>query len=129
MRRKRYWLLAAAALAGLLLVWIAGCHQNQDPDSRQARLAVAENIQLKKEVERCRARMEALKDEYERQLERKDAQLAAARKLSEDLKQDVRQGIAERVNAVTSKVMDENAKLRRENEQLRAEIARLRRQQ
>jgi hypothetical protein len=124
MRAERLWLLA-----GLLLVWGAGCQQNQDPDSRQTRLAVAENIQLKKDLAGCQSRLDTLKKEYERQLERKDAQLAASRKLGEDLQEDLRKGIAARVNAVTDKVMEDNARLRKENEALQAEIAQLKSQQ
>jgi outer membrane murein-binding lipoprotein Lpp len=125
MDRERHWCLTAGVLAGLLLVWGAGCQQNQDPDARQARLAAAENIQLKKDVASYKSRLEALQKEYDRQLERKDAQLAASRKLSQDLQDDLRKGIAERVNAVANKVMEDNARLRKENESLRAEIARL----
>jgi uncharacterized protein YlxW (UPF0749 family) len=121
MKRERRWMW----IAGLLLVWGAGCQQNQDPDTRQARLAVAENIQLRKDLARCEARVEALKGEYTKQLERRDAQLAASRQLGDDLKEDLRKGIATRVNAVTTKVMDENARLRKEIETLRAEIAKL----
>ncbi len=129
MIRERHWLLTAAMLVGLLLVWTAGCQQNQDPDARQGRLAVAESAQLRKDLASCQARMEALKDEYDRQLERKEAQLATARKLSEDLRQELREGIASRVNAVTAKVVDENARLRREIDDLRAELAKLKMQQ
>ncbi len=128
MRRGKHWLQTAGVLVGLL-VWAAGCQENQSPDVRQARLLAAENIQLKKELNRCQARLEALKAEYDRQLERKETQLAATRKLSEDLQDDLRQGIAERVKAVTTRVMDENARLRQEIEALRIEIAELKAQQ
>ena len=125
MRREKRWMRIAGVLAGLLLVWGAGCQQNQDPNTRQARLAAAENIQLKQDLARCEARVEALKEQFAQELERKDAQLAASRKLGDDLKEDLRQGIATRVNAVATKVMDENARLRQEIETLRAEIAKL----
>ena len=129
MKPKTRSMCTAGALAGLLLVWLVGCQQNQTPDMRQARLAAAENIELRKELDNCKARMEALKKEYDRQLERKDAQLAASRKLSEDLQEDLRKGIAARVNMVMSKVMDENAELRKEVEALRAENTTLKMQQ
>jgi hypothetical protein len=128
MKPEKRWMLVVAVLAAWSLVWVAGCQQNQDPDMRQARLAAAENILLKKDLARCEARIESLKKEYDQQLARKDAQLVASRKLSEDLREDLRKGVATRVNAVTGKVMDENAKLRKEVETLRAEIAKLRMQ-
>ncbi|MBN1507740.1 MAG: hypothetical protein JW955_12890 [Sedimentisphaerales bacterium] len=125
MKPERRWMQGVGVLSGLLLVWVAGCQQNGDPDMRQARLAAAENIELKKDLARCEARIESLKKEYDQQLARKDAQLAASRKLSEDLKKDLEKGIAERVKAVTASVMEENAKLRREIEELRAKIGEL----
>jgi hypothetical protein len=125
MERETRWLWVASALAAAFLVWTAGCQQNQDPDARQARLAVAENIQLKRDLARCEARIEALKEQFAQELEKKDAQLATSRRLSEDLQEDLRQGIAARVSAVTTKVMDESARLRKENDELRAEIAKL----
>ncbi len=129
MKPEKRWMLVVAVLAAWSLVWVSGCQQNQDPDMRQARLAAAENIELKKDLARCEERIESLKKEYDQQLARKDAQLVASRKLSEDLREDLRKGVATRVNAVTGKVMDENAKLRKEVETLRAEIAKLRMRQ
>lgn len=129
MKQQGRWTWIAVGLAGWLLVCTAGCQSDQTPDVRQARLAAAESIQLRKDLANCQARLEALKDEYDRQLTRKEAQLAASRQLSEDLKEDLRRGIAARVNAVTSRVLDENARLRQENERLRAEIAKLKGQQ
>ena len=125
MKREGTAMRYAVVLVGLLMLPAAGCRQNADPNSRQARLAVATNAELEQQV----ARYEAQIADYEQQLAARDTELAAARRLNESLQQEVKTGIEARVSAVTTKIMDDNARLRRENEALHAELTALRAEQ
>lgn len=125
MKREGISTRYSAASIGLLMVCAVGCRQDMDSSTRQARLAVATNAELEKQV----ARYEAQVADCQRQIEAKDAELAAVRRRNEDLQQEVDTGIGTRVNAVTTRIMDDNARLREENEALRAEITKLQAEQ
>ena len=112
----------AGMLIALLAICAAGCRQNVDPNGRQARLAVATNAELERQV----ARYEAQIAEYEQQLQARSAELGAVLKLNEDLREEIRAGVEARVADVASRVVEDNARLRREIEALRAEVAALR---
>jgi len=115
-------------VVGLLIVSLlaGGCGREETaPDVRQARLIAAESMQLKQRLADLEGQIDELKAQHAQDLERREEQLAACQKRAEALEQDLRQGVARRVEGVTATVMAENARLRQELEQLRAELQQL----
>ena len=109
--------------------FLAGCRQPQQeaqtPNDRQARLLAAQSADLQRQLAACQAEIKTLRDKHAQELRRRDDELAACKARIEGLQKDINTGIAERVNSVTKKLVDENARLRREVEQLQAEVRRL----
>ena len=82
-------------------------------------------MQLKEILTDRTEELNRIKAEHAETLKQCDEELAACRKRVEHLQHDLEKGIAERVNSVTTAVIDENAHLRREVSRLRAEIEKL----
>ena len=112
-------------VAGLLVIPIlaSGCHRQSTPETKQARLIAAENMQLQKSLAGRDAEVDKLKAQHAKDLKQKEDELAACRKRIQTLESDLQKGIAERVNSVTAAVMDENARLRQEVEKLKAQLS------
>ena len=111
--------------AGLLFISLlaGGCHREATPETKQARLIAAENMQLQKSLTDRDTEMDRLRTEHARALKQKEDELTACRARIENLERDLQKGIAERVNSVTAAVMAENARLRQEIEQLKAQLS------
>lgn len=117
---------AVAAVTSIIVAALfAGCQQPQTPNEKQARLLAAENIQLKERLTNQQAKMETLQKQQAQKLQQQEQELATCRARAEQLQKDLETGIAERVKDVTTKVMDENARLRKEIETLQAQIKKL----
>ncbi len=121
-------MLILVLTVGGLFACASGCRQEAAPEARQARLIAAESIQLRERLAERDAEMEQLRARHAREIEQKQQQLAACQKRIEALEEDLRSGIAQRVDSVMAPVMTENASLRRELETLRAEVERLKSQ-
>jgi DNA anti-recombination protein RmuC len=119
----RYWDRIVGLLVVLLLA--GGCHHETTPETKQSRLIAAESMQLKKQLADCHTRIETLNARHADALERCEDELDACQKRIEVLQEDLRQGVAERVNSVTTTVLDENAGLRQEIQRLQAELDKL----
>ncbi len=117
-------ILTLAVTAGLL----AGCQQSQQgtqtPNEKQARLLVVQNADLQKQLAGCRAEIESLRQKHAQDLRQRDEELARCKARIKALQKDIEKGIAERVNGVTTTLLEENAKLRQEVERLKAASAR-----
>ena len=114
---KLGWILLAALLAG--------CGQPQTPNEKQARLLAAENTELKQKLAGQQTRMETLQKQQAQKLQQAEWELSKCRSRAELLQKDLEKGITERVSDVTTKVIDENARLRKQIDQLQGEIDRL----
>ncbi len=122
MTGKAIRFVVASSIA--LTLMASGCHRETTPGTKQARLIAAENMQLKKSLTGRQSELDELKAQHAKELQQKDAELAACRKRIAALESDLEKGIAERVSGVTAAVMDENARLRRELEKLKTQLPR-----
>ena len=115
----------------LLLLWIcaivlsAGCGPQQPPNVKKARAIAAENIELRKELERRNSQIETLKEQYGEELETQKKRLKTCLQEKEELKEKSRQNIRDQVKGVLDTVLEENRKLREENTRLKAQIEEL----
>ena len=115
----------------LLLLWIcaivlsAGCGPQQPPNVKKARAIAAENIELRKELERRNNQIETLKEQYGEELEAQKKRLKTCLQEKEELKEKSRQNIRDQVKGVLDTVLEENRKLREENTRLKAQIEEL----
>jgi chromosome segregation ATPase len=106
----------------------AGCQQQQQsltPGQKQARLLAAENIELKERLADQQKQRQADQQQYVQELGEKQQELVQCRQRIAQLQKEIQEGIAQRVNDVTAKVMDENARLRKEMETVTAQNQKL----
>jgi hypothetical protein len=115
----------------LLLLWIcaivltAGCGPQQPPNVKKARAIAAENIELRKELERRDNQLKTLKEQYGEELEAQKKRLKTCLQEKEELKEKSRQNIRDQVKGVLDPVLEDNRKLREENTKLKAQIEEL----
>jgi hypothetical protein len=115
----------------LLLLWIcaivltAGCGPQQPPNVKKARAIAAENIELRKELERRDNQLKTLKEQYGEELEAQKKRLKTCLQEKEELKEKSRQNIRDQVKGVLDPVLEDNRKLREENTRLKAQIEEL----
>jgi DNA repair exonuclease SbcCD ATPase subunit len=115
----------ALGIIAVATVFCAGCQQPETANEKRARLLAAENIELREQSAARQAETEALRQKHAQELQRRDEELAKCEARIETLQKDLEKGIAERVEAVTTAVTNENAKLRQENKSLKADVERL----
>ncbi len=115
--------ILAAVIAAMFL---AGCRQPQQEtqasNERQARLLAAQSADLQQQLAARQAEIETLQQKHVQDLRQRDEELARCKARIEALQKDIETGIAERVRGVTTRLLEENAKLRQEVEQLTAQI-------
>ena len=115
----------------LLLLWIcaivlsAGCGPQQPPNVKKARAIAAENIELRKELERRDNQLKTLKEQYGEEIEAQKKRLKTCLQEKEELKEKSRQNIRDQVKGVLDPVLEDNRKLREENTRLKAQIEEL----
>jgi DNA anti-recombination protein RmuC len=119
--RRHAWYGVVASLA-LVVFLPAGCQRERTTNEKQARLLAAQNVELRERVAQQEAEIEQMRRDHAEKLRQQDKLLAQCRARNEALQKDLQQGIAQRVDDVTSAVMNDNARLRREIEQLTAEV-------
>jgi hypothetical protein len=107
---------------GLGVLSIAGCGEKEAPSVRQSRAIAAENIQLQKDLDRSNARIDNIKKQYDKELERQQKLLEKCQKEREDLREKSRQNVRDQVKGVFDSVMVDNTRLREENAMLKAQI-------
>ena len=120
--RKGFVLVVSVVVVIML---IAGCQEQQLPSAKKSRLIAAENMQLKKELERRSKDIKGLKELHDREIEKQEKLLAKCLGEKETWREKSRQNIRNQVNGVVDAIMEQNAKLRRENEKLKAQIEQL----
>lgn len=121
----RHSLCGHIAIGFVIAPFLMGCQQQQAPSDREARLTAAENIELKERLADQEKQLEAAQQRHTKELRDTEQELTRRNQRIEQLQKDVQEGIAQRVNDVTAKVMDENARLRKEIESLRADVEKL----
>lgn len=116
-------IVALAVTAGLLV----GCQQPQQdtqaPNEKQARLLAVQSADLQKQLAASQAEIKSLRQKHAQDLRQRDEELAQCKARIEALQKDIDKGIAEKVAGVTTKLMQENARLRQEIERLKAASA------
>jgi len=110
---------------GFVAMLTAGCGQKEPPSVKQTRAIAAENIELRKQVERLSREIEKLKEQHETENNKQEKLLAQCRQDQEAWKKKAQQNIRSQVAPVLDAVVDETAKLREENTKLRAQIEQL----
>ena len=109
----------------VIIMLIAGCEEQQLPSARKSRAIAAENMQLKKGLERRSKEIEGLKDLHDKEIQRQEKLLAKCLEEKDTWKEKSRQNVRNQVKGVLDTVIEENAKLRQENDRLKAQIAEL----
>lgn len=113
------------AVSVVVIMLIAGCEEQQQQNAKKSRLIAAENMQLKKELERLSNDIEELKELHGKEIEKREELLAKCLEEKETWKEKSRQNIRNQVNGVLDAIMEQNAKLREKNEKLKAQVEQL----
>jgi len=119
---RRYALLLLCSYA---LVLMAGCGPKEPPSVKECRAIAAENMTLRKQLERRDAEMDVQKEKHSREVQRLEKRIEDYRKERDDWRQRAQQNVRDQAKDVADAVMVENAKLRAENERLKEQIAEL----
>lgn len=122
-RHKPYALMLLCSYA---LILITGCGEKEPPSVKQSRAIAAENIELKKQLNRNNARIENLKEQYDKELDKQQKLLEKCKQERDRWKAKSQRNVRDQVKDVLDNVMAENAKLREENEKLKDQIRKLR---
>jgi len=116
-------------VVGVALMLIGGCGgQNEPPSVKKSRAIAAENIELRKELDRRNKEIEKLKEQHGREIDEQKKLLQASRQEIEAWQNKSRQNIRSQVKDVLDSVLEENKKLRAENARLKAQIEELQKQ-
>ena len=116
---------ASVSVVGVILMLIAGCGQKEPPGIKQSKAIAAENIELRKQLERRDQEIERLKEQHEKEIEKQEKLLKQCQQDKDTWKKKAQQNIRSQVEPVLDAVMDETAKLREDNTTLKAQIEQL----
>ena len=126
---ERPILKAFVLVFSVAVMLIGGCAgQNEPPGVKKSRAIAAENIELRKELERLNMEIEKLKGQHKEEIDEQKQLLAECLKEKENLKQRSRQNIRNQVKDVLDTVLAENRKLSDENARLKEQIEELQKQ-
>lgn len=126
---ERPSLKAFVLVFSVAVMLIGGCAgQNEPPGVKKSRAIAAENIELRKELERRNMEIEKLKEQHMEEINEQKQLLAECLKEKEILKQRSRQNIRSQVKDVLDTVLAENRKLSDENARLKEQIEELQKQ-
>jgi len=142
MRKLSFGLTIFRISAVFILAFIAGCGQQNPPDTKMTRLIAAENMQLKKDLQQKEKELQLRDREVEKQIEqfKKDLQqkeeemqlyemkiekqkelFAKCLEEKKVLEEKLQENTRTQVDEILSQVMEENTRLREENEKLKAQ--------
>ncbi len=107
------------------LMLTGGCGQPDSPNVKKCRVIAAENIELRKELDRRNKEVEILKAQFSEKINEQREQLQKCLQEKEQLKEKSRQNVRGQVSSVLDTVLEENKKLRAENSRLKAQIEEL----
>ena len=112
-------------LVGCIAILITGCGPKEPPSVKQSRAIAAENIELRKQVERLNLEIESLKEQHEKEIKKQEKLLTQCEQDNDALKKKAQQNIRSQVAPVLDAVIDGTAKLREENAKLKGQIEQL----
>jgi hypothetical protein len=119
-------------LCTCVLTLTTGCGQQstgsiteEPPSVKKARAIAAENIELKKEIDRLSKELEILKEHHYTEINEQKDLLQICLQEKDALKKKSRQNIRDQVKGVFDTILEENKKLREENSKLKAQIEEL----
>jgi len=116
---------ALVLLCSFILILTGGCGPKETPSIKKSRIIAAENIELRKELDRRNKEIEVLKAQYSQKIDEQREQLQKCLQEKEELKEKSRQNIRNQVKGVLDTVLEENKKLREENTKLKAQVEKL----
>ena len=119
--KKPAW-KALVITIGFAVVLISGCGEKEAPSVKQSRAIAAENIELQKQLDRSNARIENLKELYEKELDKQQKLLEKSNRERDQWKAKSQQNVRNQVKGVVDSVMADNTKLREENAILKAQL-------
>jgi hypothetical protein len=123
MKSKAAKMLMGAGLVVIILS-IAGCQEQTETDTKKARLVGAENMQLKKDLDKCHVDLAK-----EKELRASEAdQLAKDQERIKELEKNTTEYLQQQVESVVAALVEETAKFQQENIVLRERIAELEKQ-
>jgi hypothetical protein len=115
-------------VAGIAVVLTIGCGPKEPPSIKKSRAIAAENIELRKELDRRSREIETLKEQHGKELDEQKKLLAECLQEKEVWQNKSRQNIRNQVKGVLDTVLEENTKLRESTGRLTAENTRLKAQ-
>jgi hypothetical protein len=115
-------------LCSCALMQTTGCGPQEPPNVKKTRVIAAENIELKRQLDRRNKEIKMLKEQYEKETKAQKKLLQECLQEKEEWQNKSRQNIRNQVKGVLDTVLEENAKLREENKQLESQIAELQKQ-
>lgn len=121
---------------GVLAVtlFIAGCQDEQKQtntigNDKRSKLVAAQNVALKKTIEKQKLRhageMQRQRKLHEKKMKQQKKPLDACRKQNKILEDMSREGVESYMRSVLGPLVDENEKLRKENEALKVQVRNL----
>ena len=120
---------AFVCIVVFVVILIGGCAgQNEPPSVKKSRAIAAENIELRKELERRNMEIEKLKGQHMQEINEQKQLLAECLQEKETWQNKSRQNIRNQVKGVLDTVLEDNKKLRDENNKLKAQIEELQKQ-
>ena len=119
--KKTAWKSLVVSI-GFAVVLIGGCGETEAPSVRQSRAIAAENIELQKELDRSNARIENIKKQYDKELDKRQNLLEKCQQEREQWKEKSKRNVRDQVKGVADSVMADNTRLREENAMLKAQI-------
>lgn len=119
---------ALVLLCSLALILTIGCGPQEPQNVKKTRVIAAENIELRKQLDRRNKEIEMLKEQNKKETNAQKKQLQECLQEKEEWQNKSRQNIRNQVKGVLDTVLEENTKLREENNQLRSQIAELQKQ-
>lgn len=121
-------MLILAVSSIIIMMWVAGCQEEQTTDAKKGRLVAAENIKLKNELGQRDKEIKRLKQLHSKEIKRQEGLLAKCQEEKEVWQKKADENIKEQVSEVSTVVMEQNSKLREENENLKSQIEKLKAQ-
>jgi dsDNA-specific endonuclease/ATPase MutS2 len=109
-------------LIGLGVVLIVGCGEKEAPSVKQSRAIAAENLRLEKDLERTKAQLKNLKEEYDKEHEKQRKQLEKYKKERDQWRVKSQRNVREQAKSLVDPLMEEITRLRDANRKLTAQL-------
>ena len=116
------------AVGVVVVILVASCQESDTggpTDAKKSRVIAAENMELKKEIEGYKTKVERIREVHGREIKRQEELLAKCEEEKGLLAKKADENIKEQVGDVSAVLLEENTKLREENENLKAQVEKL----